>query len=248
MPYRKINSKWIKDLKVRPDIIKLIEETIGRTLCNINHSRMFFHPPPRLMKIKTKFNTWTLLDTSIPVLWLQDETVTLSALSVMLLLRGAPRRFHFVSFTGKHWEDNNNSAKTKHTKIQWKNSGLRLLNTVGCARQFINPSDTKHKSLFYFSLIVIEEWISDGSCRVISQTFSLKILFPWVFPIHKEKQCEQSSFLQMMFIIIFIFCVFLLLISVVKFKVNEKKLSRLFFFNMYKVSFTSFLLFYLINI
>ena len=60
MPYRKINSKWIKDLKVRPDIIKLIEETIGRTLCNINHSRMFFHPPPRLMKIKTKFNTWTL--------------------------------------------------------------------------------------------------------------------------------------------------------------------------------------------
>lgn len=183
----------------------------------------------------------SLLDTSIPVLWLQDETVTLSALSVMLLLRGAPRPFHFVGFTGKHWENNNNSAKTKYTKIQWKNPVLRLLNTVGCARQFINPSDTMHKSLFYLSLIVIEEWISDGSCHVISQTFSLKILFPWVFPIHKEKECEQSSFLQMMFIIIFIFCVFLFLISVVKFKVNEKKLSRLFFFNMYKVSFTSFL-------
>lgn len=74
---------------------------------------MFFHPPPRLVKIKAKFKAWTLLDTSIPVLWLQDETVTLPALSLVLLLRGAPRPFHFVGFTGNHWEDNNNSAKTK---------------------------------------------------------------------------------------------------------------------------------------
>ena len=55
-PYTKINSKWIKDLNVRPDTIKLIEENIGRTHYDINHSKIFFHPPPRVMKIKTKLN------------------------------------------------------------------------------------------------------------------------------------------------------------------------------------------------
>ena len=51
-PYTKINSKWIKDLNVRPDIITLLEENIGRTLYDINHSKNFFDPPPRVMKIK----------------------------------------------------------------------------------------------------------------------------------------------------------------------------------------------------
>ena len=59
-PYTKINSKWIKDLNVRLDTIKLIEENIGRTLCDINHSKIFFNPPPRIMKIKTKTNKWDL--------------------------------------------------------------------------------------------------------------------------------------------------------------------------------------------
>ena len=53
-PYTKINSKWIKDLNVRPDTIKLLEENIGQTLYDINHSKMRFDPPPRVMKIKTK--------------------------------------------------------------------------------------------------------------------------------------------------------------------------------------------------
>ena len=55
-PYTKINSKWIKDLNARPDTIKLLEENIGRTLCDINHSKIFFDPPPRVIKIETKIN------------------------------------------------------------------------------------------------------------------------------------------------------------------------------------------------
>ena len=59
-PYTKINSKWIKELNVRPDTIKLLEENIGRTLSDINRSKIFFDPPPRVMKIKTKINKWDL--------------------------------------------------------------------------------------------------------------------------------------------------------------------------------------------
>ena len=55
-PYTKIDSKWIKDLNVRPDTIKLLEENIGKTLFDINHSKIFFDPPPRVMEIKTKIN------------------------------------------------------------------------------------------------------------------------------------------------------------------------------------------------
>ena len=60
-PYTKINSKWIRDLNVRWDTIKLLEENIGRTLFDINHSKIFFDPPPRAMKIKTKINKWDLM-------------------------------------------------------------------------------------------------------------------------------------------------------------------------------------------
>ena len=60
-PYTKINSKWIKDLNVRLDTIKLLEENIVRTLFDINHSKTFFDPPPRLMKIKPKINKWDLV-------------------------------------------------------------------------------------------------------------------------------------------------------------------------------------------
>ena len=60
-PYTKINSKWIKDLKVRPDTITILEENIGKTLFGINHSKIFFDPPPRVKEIKTKVNKWDLI-------------------------------------------------------------------------------------------------------------------------------------------------------------------------------------------
>ena len=60
-PYTKINSKWIKDLNVRPETIKLLEENTGKTLSDINHSRIFYDPPPRVMEIKAKINKWDLI-------------------------------------------------------------------------------------------------------------------------------------------------------------------------------------------
>ena len=63
-PYTKITSKWIKDLNIRPDTIKLLEENIGKTLFDINHSKIFFDPPPRVMKI-TKINKWDLIKLKI---------------------------------------------------------------------------------------------------------------------------------------------------------------------------------------
>ena len=54
--YRKINSKLIKDLNVRPETIKLLEEIIGKTLSDVNHSRILYDPPPRILEIKAKIN------------------------------------------------------------------------------------------------------------------------------------------------------------------------------------------------
>ena len=60
-PYTKINSKWIKDLNLRPETIKLLEENTGRTLSDINHRKILYDPPPRVMEIKSKINKWDLL-------------------------------------------------------------------------------------------------------------------------------------------------------------------------------------------
>jgi hypothetical protein len=59
--YTKINAKWIKDLKVRLEIIKLLEENIGKILSDINHSRVLYDPPPRTMEIKAEINKWDLI-------------------------------------------------------------------------------------------------------------------------------------------------------------------------------------------
>ena len=60
-PYTIINSKWIKDRNIRSETIKLQEENIGKTLSNINHSRILYDPPPRILEIKAKINKWDLI-------------------------------------------------------------------------------------------------------------------------------------------------------------------------------------------
>ena len=60
-PYTKINSKWIKDLNIRPETIKLLAENIGKTLSDIIHSRVLYDPPPRVMEIKARINKWYLI-------------------------------------------------------------------------------------------------------------------------------------------------------------------------------------------
>ena len=55
-PYTEINSKWNRDLNVRQDTIKLLEENIAITRFDINHGKIFFNPPPRVMEIKTIIN------------------------------------------------------------------------------------------------------------------------------------------------------------------------------------------------
>ena len=73
-PYQKINSKWIKDLDVRLEIIKLLEKNIGRTLDDINQSKILSDPPPRVMEIKTKVNKWDLV--KLKSFCMAKETVT----------------------------------------------------------------------------------------------------------------------------------------------------------------------------
>ena len=59
--YTKINSKWTKDLNVIPETIKLLEENIGKIFSDVNHSRILYDPPPRVMEMKAKINKWDLI-------------------------------------------------------------------------------------------------------------------------------------------------------------------------------------------
>ena len=59
--YTNIKSKWIKDLNIRAETIKLLEKNVGKGVSDINHSRILFDPPPRVMEIKSKMNKWDLI-------------------------------------------------------------------------------------------------------------------------------------------------------------------------------------------
>ena len=73
-PYTKINSKWIKDLNIKPGTIKLSEENIGRTLSDINQSKILYDPLPRVMEIKTKVNKWDLI--KLKSFYTEKETIS----------------------------------------------------------------------------------------------------------------------------------------------------------------------------
>ena len=73
-PHTKKNSKWIKDLNVRPETIKLLEENIGKTLSDINHCSILYDPPPRILEIKAKINKWDLI--KIKSLCTTKETIS----------------------------------------------------------------------------------------------------------------------------------------------------------------------------
>ena len=73
-PYTIINSKWIKELNIRPETIKLLEENIGKTLSDINHSRILYGPPPRMLEIKAKINKWDLI--KIKSFYTTKETIS----------------------------------------------------------------------------------------------------------------------------------------------------------------------------
>ena len=67
-----MTSKWIKDLKVRPETIKFLEQNISRTLDDINQSKILYDPPPRVTEIKTKVKKWNLI--KLKSFWTVKET------------------------------------------------------------------------------------------------------------------------------------------------------------------------------
>ena len=74
IPYTKINSKWIKDLNIRPETINHLRQNIGRILDDINQSKILYEPPPRVMEIKTDVNKWDLI--KLKSIYTAKETIS----------------------------------------------------------------------------------------------------------------------------------------------------------------------------
>ena len=71
--YTKLNPKYIKDLNISPETIKLLEKDIGSTFLDINHSKILYDPPPTVMEIRTKINKWDLI--KLKSFWTEKETI-----------------------------------------------------------------------------------------------------------------------------------------------------------------------------
>uniref|UniRef100_A0A8D0RTY6 Uncharacterized protein n=1 Tax=Sus scrofa TaxID=9823 RepID=A0A8D0RTY6_PIG len=123
--YTKINSKWIKDLNIRPDTVKLPEENLGRTLYGINHSNVLFDPHPRIMTIKTQTNTWDLI--KLKSFCIAKETTikmkTTTEWEKIFANDASDKhwifRFCISKIYKQHIQLNNNNKKTKNPSEKW---------------------------------------------------------------------------------------------------------------------------------
>ena len=109
-PYTKTNSKWIKDLNIRPETIKLLQQSTGKKFYDINHSKILYDPPPRVMEIKTKINKWYIIKLKIfsqqRKLSVQFSSVAQSCLTLCDAMNrstpGLPVHHHLPEFTQTH--------------------------------------------------------------------------------------------------------------------------------------------------
>ena len=111
IPCAKINSKWIKDLYVRPETIKLLEENIGKTLANINHSRILYDPPPRILEIKAKIHKWQVSNKRC------SKSLVIREMQIKTIIR-----YRFTSTRIAEIEKTvNNSKRSNRQRINLKN-------------------------------------------------------------------------------------------------------------------------------
>ena len=177
-PYTKINSKWIKDLNVKPETIKLLEENIGRVLNDINQSKILCDPPPRVMAIKTKVNKWDLIKLKSiftakktiskvkrqPSEWekiIANETTDKGLFSKIYkqLIQLNPRK---TNNSNKKWEKDLNRHFSKE-HIQMANKHMKRCSTLLIIREMqIKTTMRYHPTLVRMALTIQNGWRGCG--------------------------------------------------------------------------------------